>query len=118
MPTATSQRPRWVEADAARLARASWGLDASAEELPSERDQNFRLAAPDGASYVLKLSGPAERPENLDLQNAALAWLERRAPDLSLPRVCPTPLGLATIDVAGPDGAPRLARLLTFLHGR
>ncbi|HYB54422.1 MAG TPA: aminotransferase class III-fold pyridoxal phosphate-dependent enzyme, partial [Thermoanaerobaculia bacterium] len=79
---------------------------------------NFRLAAPDGASYVLKLSGPAERPENLDLQNAALAWLERRAPDLSLPRVCPTPLGLVTIDVAGPDGAPRLARLLTFLHGR
>jgi 4-aminobutyrate aminotransferase-like enzyme/Ser/Thr protein kinase RdoA (MazF antagonist) len=120
MSTATSRRPRWREEDAVRIARELWGLDAAALELPSERDQNFQLTAltGGGASFVLKLSGAAERPENLELQNAALGWLARRAPGLALPRVCPTSAGVTTAAVPASDGSTCLARMLTFLPGR
>ena len=64
-----------------------YGLSAvAARELPSERDQNFELASERGA-LVLKIGGPAERPENLDLQNAALEWVAARAPELAVPRL-------------------------------
>ncbi|MGE5278237.1 MAG: aminotransferase class III-fold pyridoxal phosphate-dependent enzyme [Acidobacteriota bacterium] len=117
MATAISRRPRFREEDAARIARDLWGVAAAARELPSERDQNFQLTAP-GGTFVLKLSGPSERPESLDLQNAALDWLARRAPDLALPRIRPTSSGLSTAEVQAPDGSVRLARMLTYLPGR
>jgi 4-aminobutyrate aminotransferase-like enzyme/Ser/Thr protein kinase RdoA (MazF antagonist) len=117
MPTVTSRAARWREEDAVRIAHDFWGLDAPARELPSERDQNFHLTG-GGASFVLKLAGPAERPEVLDLQNAALGWLARRAPGLSVPRVCPTSAGVSTVEVRASDGSARLARLLTYLPGR
>jgi 4-aminobutyrate aminotransferase-like enzyme/Ser/Thr protein kinase RdoA (MazF antagonist) len=96
---------------AASLARRLYGLAAAARELPSERDQNFELATERGA-FVLKISGAAERPENLDLQNRALERLAGKAPDLPLPRVVRTSEGRS---VAEHDG--RLVRLLTHLPG-
>jgi 4-aminobutyrate aminotransferase-like enzyme/Ser/Thr protein kinase RdoA (MazF antagonist) len=117
MATAISRRTRFREEDAAKIARDLWGLSARAQELPSERDQNFRLTGA-GGSFVLKLSGPSERPECLDLQNAALDWLARRAPDLPLPRIRPASSGLSTVEVRAPDGSARLARMLTYLPGR
>ena len=39
------QAPRLSAADAGRLARNLYGLDAAATPLPSERDQNFLLRA-------------------------------------------------------------------------
>jgi 4-aminobutyrate aminotransferase-like enzyme/Ser/Thr protein kinase RdoA (MazF antagonist) len=116
MPTVISQRPRFREPDAARIARETWGLEASARELPSERDQNFHLTGAEG-ELVLKLSGPAERPETLELQDAALDWLARRAPRLPVPRVRRSSSGHSTVSVPAPDGSPRLARMLTYLPG-
>jgi 4-aminobutyrate aminotransferase-like enzyme/Ser/Thr protein kinase RdoA (MazF antagonist) len=97
--------------DAAGLARRLYGLAAAARELPSERDQNFELATERGA-FVLKVSGEAERPENLDLQNRALDHLAEKAPDLPLPRVVRTADGRSVAEHEG-----RFVRLLTHLAG-
>ena len=97
--------------DAAAVARRLWGLAAAARELPSERDQNFELATERGA-FVLKISGAAEREENLDLQNRALSWIAARDPELPVPRVVPAADGRATASSGG-----RFVRLVTFLPG-
>jgi 4-aminobutyrate aminotransferase-like enzyme/Ser/Thr protein kinase RdoA (MazF antagonist) len=117
MATATSQRSRFREEDASRIARDSWGVEAAARELPSERDQNFHLTG-GPEPLVLKAYAPGEREEVLDLQNAALEWLAARAPALSLPRIRRARGGVATPRVLAPDGSPRLARMVTFLPGR
>jgi 4-aminobutyrate aminotransferase-like enzyme/Ser/Thr protein kinase RdoA (MazF antagonist) len=117
LSTTVSPRARFRAENAVSIAREVWGLEAAARELPSERDQNFRLTAKDG-ERVLKLYGPEEQKESLDLQDAALDFLARRSPDLPVPRLCRTSAGLPTVRVRGPDGAGRLARMLTYLPGR
>jgi Ser/Thr protein kinase RdoA (MazF antagonist) len=102
---------RLSDMDAVALARSLYDLPATARELPSERDQNFRLDSARGA-FVLKVSGAAETTEALDLQNRALAWLAARAPELALPRLVPTAAGAPVAEAGG-----RFVRLLTYLPG-
>jgi len=108
-------RPGLAAADAERLALALWGIEASAAELPSERDQNFRLRSSRG-DFVLKVAGPSESDGVLDLQNRALAFVAERDPDLPVPRVVPTSAGQRLAVANGPEGPSRL-RLLTWLPG-
>ena len=103
MSTPAVSRARWSAADARRIAGDVWGLDAAARGLPGERDSNFAARDPEGR-FVLKLSPPGEAADGLELQNAALEWLARRAPELPLPRLRPAASGLATASVSGADG--------------
>ena len=48
-----------VEADAVRIAAELYGLDVSAESLPSERDQNFYCRA-GNEQFVLKIANADE----------------------------------------------------------
>src|SRR5262245_6862001 len=98
---------RFHDSDAVRLAGEIYGLDVSAQELPSERDQNFLLTAGDD-SFVLKIAKADEPRELIDLQNQALAWLENQAPHLPFPRVHGQPIN-------GAGG--HFVRLLTYLPG-
>src|SRR5262245_49347674 len=98
-------------ADASRLARELYGMEADATPLPSERDANFHLRGSRG-EFVLKLAGLAERREALDLQARALSWLAERAPSLPIPRLVRT---LAGAECAQADG--RLVRMVTYLPG-
>ena len=98
-------------AQASRLARELYGLEASAEPLPSERDCNFRLRSPRG-QYVLKIAGVKERPEALDLQARALAWIAERDPSLPVPRLVRTRDG-----TEGAEDGGRFVRLVTYLPG-
>ena len=106
-----------TEEDAAALARARYGLEAEARALPGEFDDNFRLAVPDGRLFVLKAMHPARDRGLVELQCAALRHVEDRAPHLPLPRVVPTTGGEAVTLAPGPDGAPRLVFVLTWLTG-
>jgi len=111
MSAPVRERPRLTEHDAVRLARDLYGLAAAARPLASERDQNFQLSTERGI-FVLKIAGPSERPEVLDLQDRALAFLAERAPALPLPRSVPSTSGARVIECDG-----RLVRLLTHLPG-
>ncbi len=103
--------------EAQRLAADLYGLAATAESLPGEYDDNFRLTARDGASYVLKVMHPARERGFVDLQCRALGHVAARAPRLALPRVVPLRSGEPYAATGASEGA-RLVWLLTYLPGR
>jgi Ser/Thr protein kinase RdoA (MazF antagonist) len=113
--------PRYDVADAVAFARELFGLEGAATALPSERDQNFLIAAGDGRRYVLKIANASEDRAMLDAQNAAMAHLATRV--AFCPRVVPTRTAAprdatdrrAAIGVT-PDGV-HLVRLVTYLPG-
>ena len=120
MPIIHSPRPVFSLADAARIARARFGIGGDVAELPGERDLNFRIDSA-GASYVLKIAHSGESRENLELQHAALTHLARRETGLTLQNAVPALDGGTLVEVEAPAGGPpgrHWVRLLTFLPGR
>ena len=61
-----------------RIAEESFGLRATARELPSERDQNFLLTDESGEKFVLKIANGLESLPLLEAQNAVLEHLAKR----------------------------------------
>jgi 4-aminobutyrate aminotransferase-like enzyme/Ser/Thr protein kinase RdoA (MazF antagonist) len=106
-----------TESEAARLAREVFSLDASAKSLPGEYDDNFHLISVDAREFVLKIMHSAREQSFVEMQCQALQHLAKRAPQLSLPRVCATPSGDAFTVATLSDGTKRLLWLLTFVHG-
>ena len=112
------ERPGFTPQAAAALVQTHYGLPVTAdkiEELPGERDQNFRLRTASGAQYVLKIAHAAEEVALLQLQQQVLAWL---APHVPCPQVVPTPAGATLLTLPTPAGTPHLVRLLTYLPGK
>ena len=100
---------------AVSLAKQLYGIDAAADVLPSERDQNFLLRTP-AAKYVLKIANGLEDHSFLVAQNAVMVHLSRR---LSYtPRVVPRLNGelIGRYDPA--SNLTHFVRLVTFLPGR
>ena len=110
--------PRFSAADAVRLAGEKYGLEATAAELPSERDQNFRLRDSGGAQFVLKIANAEEALEVLDLQNKALKLLAASDTGLAWPRVVSTRSGNEIIPVGTKGGPAYFLRLLTWVEGQ
>ena len=127
-----AQAPRLSAADAGRLARELYGLDAIAAPLPSERDQNFLLTSvavsgteglgtrelrtDDGrltaARYVLKIANATEDRAMLEAQNAAMAHVAGRV------ALCPHALPTRSGDLIGVvPGGVHFVRLVTYLEG-
>jgi len=109
--------PSIAEGEAVRIARELYGVEASAQALPGEYDDNFLLTGADGQALVLKVMHPARERSFIDMQCQALRHLAQRSPHLSLPRVLPDHDGelFSTITIA--DGSTRLVWLLTFVKG-
>jgi 4-aminobutyrate aminotransferase-like enzyme/Ser/Thr protein kinase RdoA (MazF antagonist) len=112
MTPAVDTAPRLTTADAVRLARELYQLDATAEPLPSERDQNFLLRGGGGRRYVLKIANAREDPRILDLQDQALAHLAASDTGLVWPKLRPDGSGSA---ITLSDG--HMVRLLTWVDG-
>ena len=108
---------RVTEAEATRLARDIYGLEASARSLPGEYDDNFHLTAADGRELVLKVMHPAREASFIDLQCKALLHLAEHAPQLPLPRVLANRQGERFLQITSADGSRRLVWLLSFLKG-
>jgi 4-aminobutyrate aminotransferase-like enzyme/Ser/Thr protein kinase RdoA (MazF antagonist) len=106
-----------AETLAQELAAEHYGLTVTAHRLNSERDQNFRLRAPDGRDYVLKIANPAEDPAVTNLQTAALLHLAESDPTLPIPRVFAATNGTHELAIPFADGSTRVVRLLSFLAG-
>ena len=106
-----------TEAEAVRLARELYGLEATAKSLPGEYDDNFHLTCADGQAFVLKVMHPAREHSFIDLQSRALTHLAQRAPQLALPRVTPNRGGELFTSITAADGAARLVWLLSFVNG-
>ncbi|MCX6550481.1 MAG: phosphotransferase, partial [Acidobacteria bacterium] len=116
MPTIKHDLPAFSAADAVATASGLYGLDGSAEPLPSERDQNFLLTSSAGDRFVLKISNAAEDPRVIDLQNEALVRLAA-SPGLALPHVRPTRYGTLMGSLRDGQGVAHQVRLLTWIPG-
>ena len=88
------------------IAEKYFGIQASAHELPSERDQNFLLTDGDGEKFVLKIANQHEKREVLEAQVAMLRHLEGKV------SFCPRVIKeIATVE-------NHFIRVLSFLPGK
>jgi 4-aminobutyrate aminotransferase-like enzyme/Ser/Thr protein kinase RdoA (MazF antagonist) len=95
---------------AAALVERLYGLTSVATALPSERDQNFLITAPDGGRFVLKLANASETRDVIDAECDALRHL---AATSLCPRLIPT---LDQRNVAEHDD--HFVRLITAVSGQ
>jgi 4-aminobutyrate aminotransferase-like enzyme/Ser/Thr protein kinase RdoA (MazF antagonist) len=109
--------PSFSAEDVARIAAELFGLEGSAVDLGSERDQTFLV----GDSRVMKISNLGENAETLDLEADAILHIARVDPELPVARPLVVEPGVAgppsyrtTVD--GPDGT-HFVRLFERLHG-
>ena len=107
--------PRFTMEDALDLAVRLYGIRATAQPLPSERDQNFLLEADDGKKYVLKISSSADDRGLLEAQNQALIHLSKQT-DLC-PRIVAARTGDSAVETSSKDGQIHLVRLVHYLQG-
>jgi hydroxylysine kinase len=118
MATMVAQARSVAAERAVTLVREHYGLETSAARLTGERDENFRLTAPGGAEYVLKIANPAEDPAVSELPVAALLHIERTDRGFPCPRVVRARDGHTQVRFNDSDGLERTACLLTYLPGR
>ena len=117
MDVVVQHAPQFDAASAEALAASRFDVVGLAQPLPSERDQNFRIATATGEAFVLKIANATESREILDFQNAALEHLAARHPSLAIPRLCRSTDGAPIVQVAGPSGRQHLVRMLTWIPG-
>ncbi len=108
--------PTFTIAEAHAMLHHHYGLSGEISQLNSERDQNFLLACPDGAAYVLKIANAAETEAVVDLQQATLAHLATQS-KIPMARLHHTIEGEPTLHVTGSNAQQHLVRLLTYLPG-
>jgi Ser/Thr protein kinase RdoA (MazF antagonist) len=110
--------PRFTAAEALAAAKREYGIAGDISALPSERDQNFLIAAEDGVKFVLKIANVDDAPELLDFQNQAMRRVEASAPDCRVPRILRS---LGGSDIAcmrdARTGADHGLRMLTWIEG-
>src|SRR4051812_22142954 len=115
-----SPPPRFSAGEVARIAAELFGLQGTAVDLGSERDQTF-LIEDGGAGGVLKVSNLGEDASALDLETEAILHVARVDPELAVARPRP-PLqggegpGAHRATVEGPDGT-HFVRLFERLPG-
>lgn len=112
-----AKRPKLTIPAAQAIAKDLFGINALAQLLPGERDQNFKLAASDNTAYVLKIAHPDETRARLEFENLALETCTRTTGLDIFPRVIQARAGQSVANVWDENGAPFLARLLTWRPG-
>ncbi|HET9416111.1 MAG TPA: hypothetical protein VFP30_01085, partial [Candidatus Limnocylindria bacterium] len=108
--------PTLTHRDAEEVARERYGLDATAEPLVSERDQNFRLTDATGGGWVLKVSNAAEDRAVVEMEVAAVERIAAVDPGLPVPVARPATDG-ATVVMADVGEATHLVRLIPLMPG-
>jgi 4-aminobutyrate aminotransferase-like enzyme/Ser/Thr protein kinase RdoA (MazF antagonist) len=110
MSVLETQPPCFTPEEVARIAAAVFGVEGTASDLGSERDETF-LIDDGGPGAVIKISNLGEDPAVLDLERAAIEHIVRIDPDLPVAK----PLG-ERATFTGTDGVYHV-RLFERLHG-
>jgi Ser/Thr protein kinase RdoA (MazF antagonist) len=118
MSVLTTLPPQFSIADVAGIADSLYGLSGELSRLDSERDQNFRLIATDGSSWVLKIANAAEDHQALAFQAALLRHVQTIDPALPLPHLRPTLAGEDLGKTGSRGGAAHFVRLVSWLPGQ
>jgi len=97
------------------IAQDLFGMRTSAQQLPSERDQNFLLTGASGEKFVLKIANAREERAFLEAQNSVLNHLETRVSFCQ--SVVPAASGQDISTVQTANGLAHLVRLVRYLPG-
>ncbi|MCJ7525425.1 MAG: aminotransferase class III-fold pyridoxal phosphate-dependent enzyme [Candidatus Aminicenantes bacterium] len=109
-------KPKFTALDAAAIVKNAFELPASAQPLPSERDQNFLMTAATGERYILKIANAKEDRIQLETQNQAMCHLKNH---LSFcPQVVAAKNGEFISEITAPAGDKHFLRLVSYLPGR
>ncbi len=100
------------------LLRDQFGIDAQAERLTGDRDENYRVHVARGPGYVFKVLPVGESDVAGDLLPAVLTHLERVAGELPVPRLVRSRHDQNQLKFTDGGGATRIGSLCTFLPGR
>lgn len=103
--------------EAISLSYLHYGLKAVANELKSERDQNFMLMIDGRPKFLLKVTNAAEARSTIDFRVGAQRHMEQVAPDLPVQRVIQTLGGTDIFSWSAVDGQTRYCYLLSYLDG-
>jgi len=115
--TLESDPPRFTSNAAEDIALRNFGIEAQAESLDSERDQNFRLRSVTGTQYVLKIANAEEDPSAVDFESAVLEHIRTVAPNIPVPRIIASTAN-ENVVTHSVKGVNYLVRCLTWLHGK
>ena len=114
--------PRFAADEVAAIAAELFGVEGTAVDLGSERDQTFLIDDGAGGGGVIKISNLGEDPAVLDLETEAILHVTRVDPGLPVARPRPAAAAPAGSEsyrptVEGPDGL-HFVRLFDRMHGR
>ena len=94
-----------------------YGITAKASELPSERDQNFRVKSESGEAFVLKIANAEEDYNVLDFQSGAFERARQLGVPLELPELVLSNSGKKICTVKDMQGRSFLMRLVSWVDG-
>jgi hydroxylysine kinase len=109
--------PRVSQEQAEEIALRHYGIRASAERLPAEHDDTFRLTTRAGTARLLKISADDAAGHPVSLQTAILLHLAATAPELPVQRVTAASDGSPEVRIDGGGGPVRLVRMTSWLDG-
>ncbi|MFJ8048712.1 phosphotransferase [Streptomyces luteogriseus] len=98
------------------LLEKHYGLNGRLGRLATEKDDTFRLRT-DTSDHLVKVSPPDEAEAVVDLQTAAMRFLESAAPQLPVQRVKLTVGGEDSVTIRLNDGRTRILRVFEFVAG-
>ena len=109
-------QPDFSNKEAADMVHSHYRFFCTAENLYSERDQNFYIISENGCEYVLKVSNPAEDQSALRMQIDCTEYISDKDKDLNIPLTIKSTSGedIITLDM---DGSTYYARMVTFIPG-
>jgi 4-aminobutyrate aminotransferase-like enzyme/Ser/Thr protein kinase RdoA (MazF antagonist) len=113
-----ASRPRFTQEDARNLTLDLYGVVGNATELPSERDQNFRIDSKSGDVFVLKIASESEAADTLEFQNSAMIWLKQHLESGGSPHIVPANSGALIESTVSSEGSKHFVRLVTHLPGK
>ncbi|MFK4822576.1 aminotransferase class III-fold pyridoxal phosphate-dependent enzyme [Ochrobactrum quorumnocens] len=109
--------PQFSAIDAERLAKEVFGVSASASELDSERDCNFRLKTGTESDWILKIVNASEPRVESEFQTALLHHLSSAKSRLAVPHLKTSLSGDLLAQAVAEDGEKHALRLVGWLPG-
>ncbi len=100
-----------------KLVNQSFGIRSKARELVSYADKNFYLKDTKGKEYILKIEKAEVGLSHLELQNAALLFLNERDCSIATPKVYSNLLGQEISQIIDSEGNIFYMRLLSWAKG-
>lgn len=98
------------------LLQTHYQLTGRLRPLPTEKDDTFKLTT-ESTEHLVKVSSPEEAAAVLELQTAAMRFLEGTAPELPVQRVELAADGRDSVVVDTGDGTVRFLRVFDFVAG-